>query len=104
MSTVKSFMQFHGVDEADGAATEAKLMEIDGVKYTAVPSTYKAVGAKQKELGQESVGLVSLPNDPEIYELFPFDPKAKSATSGEGKDAKGKEDKDTKNKEKDGKG
>jgi len=55
------------VDTSEGTFKE---MEVDGKPYNAVLSTFDAIGAKQKAMGKEAVGLISLPGDNEVYELL----------------------------------
>jgi hypothetical protein len=73
MSTVKTFHEYHSLREenTDSAlAPKAKKVTIDGKEYTAVPSTYKSIGMKQKDMGEEAVGVLTLPNEKEVYELL----------------------------------
>jgi cytidyltransferase-like protein len=55
------------VDTSEGTFKE---MDVDGETYTAVLSTFDAIGAKQKAMGKETVGLISLPGDNNVYELL----------------------------------
>jgi len=55
------------VDTSEGTFKE---MDVDGETYTAVLSTFDAIGAKQKAMGKEAVGLISLPGDNNVYELL----------------------------------
>ncbi len=47
-----------------------KEFEIDGKKYKGVISTFQAIGQKQKAMGEEVVGVITLPGEKETYELF----------------------------------
>jgi hypothetical protein len=47
-----------------------KEFEIGGKKYKGVLSTFSAIGAKQKAMGEEQVGVITLPGEKEVYELF----------------------------------
>jgi hypothetical protein len=61
-----------------GKTPEAKEMDIDGTKYTAIPSTFKAISFKQKDMGEEAVGVITLPGSSEIYELMKVAKQEKS--------------------------
>jgi hypothetical protein len=56
--------------KVDASGGTMKEMEIDGTSYNAVLSTYDAIGAKQKAMGKDIVGLVTLPGEDEVYELL----------------------------------
>jgi len=45
-------------------------MDINGEEYTAVLTTYKALGSKQASMGQSVVGMISLPGEDAVWELF----------------------------------
>ena len=47
-----------------------KDFEINGKKYKGVLSTFKSVSTKQVSMGYESVGIISLPGEKNVYELF----------------------------------
>ena len=55
------------VDTSGGTIKE---MKIEGKDYNAVLSTFDAIGAKQKAMGKDIVGLISLPGENEVYELL----------------------------------
>lgn len=57
-------------NELDKDAPKAMSFEINGKKYLGVFSTFKAIAEKQKAMGEESVGIVSMPNSKAVYELF----------------------------------
>jgi hypothetical protein len=61
-----------------GKTPEAKEMDIDGTKYTAIPSTFKAIAFKQKDMGESAVGVITLPGSSEIYELMKVAKQEKS--------------------------
>jgi hypothetical protein len=96
MSKVKSFNEYHSVyekgdKEESGAsltAPVAKTVVIDGVEYTAIPSTFKAIGEKQKDMGEQAVGMYSIPGKKEVYEIMKMSKKEDS-----GKESKEKEEK-----------
>jgi hypothetical protein len=56
------------IDIPEGGAM--KEFEIDGKKYKGVISTFQAIGQKQKAMGEDSVGVITLPGQKEVYELF----------------------------------
>lgn len=60
-----------------------KEMDVDGKTYNAVLSTFDAIGAKQKAMGNGVVGLVSLPGDDNVYELLNKDDKNESVVNEE---------------------
>lgn len=92
MSHIKSYTNF--ITEADdkeakGPATVVdkikipdsgamKTFEIGGKKYKGVISTFKAIGAKQKAMGEEAVGVITLPGQKDVYELFLDDEETKN--------------------------
>lgn len=47
-----------------------KEFEIDGKKYKGVISTFQAIGQKQKAMGEDQVGVITLPGNKAVYELF----------------------------------
>lgn len=55
------------VDTSEGTFKEIK---IDAKKYNAVLSTFKAIAAKQAAMGQEVVGVLSLPGANQVYEIL----------------------------------
>ncbi len=55
------------VDASEGTFKEIK---IDAKKYNAVLSTFKAIAAKQAAMGQEVVGVLSLPGSTQVYEIL----------------------------------
>jgi len=69
------------VDTSEGTIKE---MEINGVKYNAVLSTYNAIASKQAAIGQAEVGMITLPGKEQVWELLPVDDK-KSADKEEPK-------------------
>lgn len=60
------------VDTSEGTL---KVMEIDGIKYNAVLSTYNAIASKQAAIGEAEVGMITLPNKTQVWELLPLDKK-----------------------------
>jgi len=100
MNKVKSYQEYQTLAEKESKegtsaiAPKAKNVVIDGKTYTAIPSTYKAIGAKQKEMGEVAVGVFTLPNEEEVYELLLQDDEKLLAKEPEkGKEEKGKEEK-----------
>jgi hypothetical protein len=69
------------VDTSEGTIKE---MEINGVKYNAVLSTYNAIASKQAAIGQAEVGMITLPGKEQVWELLPVGDK-KSADKKEPK-------------------
>lgn len=55
------------VDTSEGTFKE---MDVNGETYNAILSTFDAIGSKQKAMGKDVVGLISLPGDNEVYELL----------------------------------
>jgi hypothetical protein len=55
------------VDTSDGTMKE---MNIDGKTYMAVLTTFSALGSKQSSMGQDVVGMISLPGSDSVWELF----------------------------------
>jgi hypothetical protein len=55
------------VDTSEGTMKE---MDIDGKKYMAVLTTFSALGSKQSSMGQDIVGMISLPGSDSVWELF----------------------------------
>lgn len=64
--------------KVDTSGGTLKSMKVDGTDYNAVLSTFDAIGAKQKAMGKDVVGLITLPGEEEVYELL-----AKEGTSNE---------------------
>ena len=56
--------------KVDTSGGTIKEMKIEGKDYNAVLSTFDAIGAKQKAMGKDVVGLISLPGENEVYELL----------------------------------
>lgn len=96
MKNLKSLNEF--INEKDDVAKEEpkaeepkvdtsggtlKDMDIDGITYNAVLSTYDAIGAKQKAMGKDTVGLVTLPGESEVYELLKKDEAPKESVNEE---------------------
>ena len=92
----KTFEEFHSLQEKEGKEKEgkeapapsgdsdsafagktpmAKKMVIDGVTFTAVPSTFNAIASKQNDMGEEAVGVITLPGSKAIYELLKMEEK-----------------------------
>lgn len=59
-----------GEPAVDTSGGTIKEMDIDGKGYNAVLSTFDAIGAKQKAMGRDVVGLITLPGENEVYELL----------------------------------
>jgi len=58
------------VDSVDTSGGTLKEIEIDGKKYMAVLSTFKAIAEKQAAMGKDAVGIYSLPGSELVYELL----------------------------------
>ena len=56
--------------KVDTSGGTIKEMDIQGKDYNAVLSTFSAIGEKQKAMGKDVVGLISLPGENEVYELL----------------------------------
>ena len=56
--------------KVDTSGGTIKEMDIEGKDYNAVLSTFSAIGEKQKAMGKDVVGLISLPGENEVYELL----------------------------------
>ena len=56
--------------KVDTSGGTLKSMKVDGTDYNAVLSTFDAIGAKQKAMGKDVVGIISLPGEEEVYELL----------------------------------
>ena len=68
------------VDTSEGTFKE---MDVNGETYNAILSTFDAIGAKQKAMGKDVVGLISLPGDNEVYELLSKDDEKKESVNEE---------------------
>ena len=92
MNNFRTFTQFvTEADEEKVAKTPAaeekpsidsdkeKLKEfvINGTTYEGVLSTFSAIADKQKAMGESEVGVVSLPGEESVYELFKKEEKSK---------------------------
>jgi len=107
MNHIKTYNDFinakASVDEAEGKEEKGKTevekinvpesgamtdFEIDGKKFKGVISTFQAIGQKQKAMGQEAVGVLTLPGAKEVYELFPNEGGEDSKKEEEGKEEK----------------
>lgn len=105
----KSFTQFCSMNEAEpkgkegsaGAPPEEaadtsegtlKKMKIDGKEYNAVLSTYNAIASKQAAIGQEEVGMITLPGKPQVWELLPLDEEGGEKEKTEEKPEESKEE------------
>lgn len=69
--------------KVDASGGTFKEMDVNGETYNAVLSTFDAIGAKQKAMGNDVVGLVSLPGDDNVYELLIKDDKNESTVNEE---------------------
>jgi hypothetical protein len=58
------------VEPVDTSGGTIKEVDINGKKYTAVLSTYKAIADKQAAMGKDAVGMYSLPGSELVYELM----------------------------------
>jgi hypothetical protein len=47
-----------------------KTFEIGGKTYKGVLSTFSAVADKQKSMGTKEIGVLSLPGEDSVYEMF----------------------------------
>ena len=56
--------------KVDTSGGTIKDMKVEGKDYNAVLSTFDAIGAKQKAMGKDVVGIISLPGEDEVYELL----------------------------------
>jgi nicotinamide mononucleotide adenylyltransferase len=56
--------------KVDTSGGTLKSMKVDGTEYNAVLSTFDAIGAKQKAMGEDVVGIITLPGEEEVYELL----------------------------------
>lgn len=105
----KSFTQFCSMNEAEpkaeakggGAPSEEavdtsegtlKKMKIDGKEYNAVLSTYNAIASKQAAIGQNEVGMITLPGKDQVWELLPIDEKDESKEESSDKPEETKEE------------
>jgi len=58
------------VDSVDTSGGTIKEVVMDGKKYMAVLSTFKAIAEKQAAMGKDAVGMYSLPGSELVYELL----------------------------------
>lgn len=58
------------VDSVDTSGGTIKEVDIDGKKFMAVLSTFKAIAEKQAAMGKDAVGMYSLPGSELVYELL----------------------------------
>ena len=84
MKTFEAFLQEADEKKPEGAekATEPKGPSIDpdkekmkdfdinGKTYKGILSTFEAIAKKQEAMGKTEVGLISLPGDESVYELY----------------------------------
>jgi len=98
MSHVKSYTSFISEADKEGKGPEMEIdkikipkggpmkeFEIQGKKYQGVISTFSAIAAKQKAMGEKEVGVITLPGNDEVYELFAEGEKTKGTENKEEK-------------------
>ena len=92
MNNIRTFTQFIAEADEEKVAKEPaaeekpsidsdkeKLKEftVNGTTYEGVLSTFSAIAAKQKAMGEAEVGMISLPGEETAYELFKKEEKSK---------------------------
>lgn len=58
------------VEKVDTSKGTMRKFVIDGKEYEGVLTTYKALKSKQESMGFETVGMISIPGEKEVYELL----------------------------------
>ena len=56
--------------KVDTSKGTMRKFTINGVDYEGVLTTYQALKSKQESMGYETVGVVSIPGEKEVYELL----------------------------------
>ena len=57
-------------EKIDTSKGTMRTFTINGKDYEGVLTTYQALKSKQESMGYETVGVVSIPGEKEVYELL----------------------------------